>query len=559
VDELLLHEPRLDDPDRVPETAALLAALLANPAVGARAKEHAAALTEDLDRRRQALASRSAFRIPTSRSAYEVLQLRLDALRLGGVFRAARDLLSPANAATAGAGHDAADLDALALDQLRRLLAARLRALRDASTEGTERPRQRHLLREAERLARVCGGSPRTRRRLRDGQARLRREDAARRGALSTRRVLGAADGGLELLPLVGGKAANLAEIERLAGSQVVPPWFAVTHRAFEEMLASPVAVRAAGLESLIAGARTLHQAIESILGHGELGIAQRAAAIRLLWDQSRLPQDLAAEILEPCAKILDAPSGGQPLPGFVAIRSSSREEDAEAAARAGEFDTFLFVRGEAAVLDHLKRAWSGLWSERAIHNRAVLESSTERAGGGVIVQRMIFSRVAGVVQTVNVAENEPREFVINAGLGLGEGVVSGAVAADQIVVAREGDLEKGPLRFRYATADKTERVVLNREAGLGTRREETLYHQRLRPALEYVELCELVRAAARLEEAYGYPLDLEFGIEDTRLWILQARPVAVFHALLRETLDRRPLLPRSRPRVPRTHEEIAS
>ncbi len=559
VDELLLREPRLDDPDRVPETAALLAALLANPVVGARAREHAAALTEDLDRRRQALVSRSAFRIPTSRSAYEVLQLRLDALRLSEAFRAARELLPSAESAGVGSGADAADLDALALEQLRRLLAGRLRTLRDRSFDDAGRPRRRHLLREAERLAKVCGGSEGTRRRLHAARAGLAQEDDARVRSLSTRRVLGAPDGGLELLPLVGGKAANLAEIERLAGSHVVPPWFAVTHHAFEEMLASPVAVRAAGLESLIAGAHTLHEAIESILGHSELGIAQRAAAIRLLWDQSRLPEDLAAEILEACAKILAVPGDDQPLPGFVAIRSSSREEDAEAAARAGEFDTFLFVRGEAAVLDHLKRAWSGLWSERAIHNRAVLESSTEKAGGGIVVQRMIFSRVAGVVQTVNVAENEPREFVINAGLGLGEGVVSGAVAADQIVVAREGDLEKGPLRFRYATADKTERVVLNREAGLGTRREETLYHQRLRPALEYVELCELVRAAARLEEAYGYPLDLEFGIEGTRLWILQARPVAVFHALLRETLDRRPLAPRSRSRIPRAHEEIAS
>ncbi len=286
VDELLLREPRLDDPDRVPETAALLAALLANPTVGARAREHAAALTEDLDRRRQALASRSAFRIPTSRSAYEVLQLRLDALRLGEAFRAARDLL-PA-AASAGGGDDDADLDALALEQLRRLLAGRLRALRGPSSEEAERPRRRHLLREAERLAHVCGVSQHTRRRLRDGQARLDREDAVRVRALSTRRVLGAADGGLEMLPLVGGKAANLAEIERLAGSRIVPPWFAVTHRAFEEMLASPVAVRAAGLESLIAGAHTLREAIEAILGHGDLGIAQRAAAIRLLWEQSR-------------------------------------------------------------------------------------------------------------------------------------------------------------------------------------------------------------------------------------------------------------------------------
>ena len=153
----------------------------------------------------------------------------------------------------------------------------------------------------------------------------------------------------------------------------------------------------------------------------------------------------------------------------------------------------------------------------------------SERAGGGVVVQRIVWSRVSGVLQTVNVAEGEPREMVINVGLGLGEGIVSGTVAADHVVVAKEGDLERGPLRFRYVTADKREQVVFDRRAGVGTSRVECLYHQRLRPALEYVELAELVRVAARLEAAYGYPLDIEFGIEGARLFVLQARPVATF------------------------------
>jgi pyruvate,water dikinase len=70
----------------------------------------------------------------------------------------------------------------------------------------------------------------------------------------------------------------------------------------------------------------------------------------------------------------------------------------------------------------------------------------------------------------------------------------------------------------------------------------ECLYHQRLRPALEYVELAELVRVAARLEAAYGYPLDIEFGIEGEELFVLQARPVATFLSLLQETLERHPI-----------------
>jgi hypothetical protein len=72
--------------------------------------------------------------------------------------------------------------------------------------------------------------------------------------------------------------------------------------------------------------------------------------------------------------------------------------------------------------------------------------------------------------------------------------------------------------------------------------RTDVLSHQRLRAALEYVELVELVRVATRLEAAYGYPLDIEFGFEGTDLRILQVRPVPGSAAVWRDTRDRYPL-----------------
>jgi pyruvate,water dikinase len=125
----------------------------------------------------------------------------------------------------------------------------------------------------------------------------------------------------------------------------------------------------------------------------------------------------------------------------------------------------------------------------------------------------------------------------------LGEGVVSGIAAADQIIVSKEGNLEKGPLHFNYITSDKKEQVLFNKKAGFSTVLSPTLYHQRFRPALEYVELCELVAVASRLESAYGYPLDIEFGIEGTKLWILQVRPVATYLPALNETIKNYPIL----------------
>jgi pyruvate,water dikinase len=256
------------------------------------------------------------------------------------------------------------------------------------------------------------------------------------------------------------------------------------------------------------------------------------------------LPPALVGEVAAACGG-LAAPGSPEPP---VAIRSSTREEDSEAATWAGEFDTFLFVRGLEPVLEHLKLAWAGFWTERAIDRRRVLGASPLARGGGVVIQRMVDARASGVLHTVYAAAGQLREMVVNVGLGLGEGIVSGTVDVDQVLVAKQGDLLRGDLQLRYRIGDKREQVVLDRERGSGTRRQETRYHQRFRAALEYAELCDLVRAAARLEEAFVQPLDVEFALEGQSLFVLQARPIPLCDAAWRETLARHPLHPAPAP-----------
>jgi pyruvate,water dikinase len=521
------------------DRAELLSVLLRNPAAGEAARDHLVDLVRDLRARHAALAEEACRRLPTAASTHEVLARRISTLRLGEALAEALSSLhacgieprAPEGAAPAG-------IDRLAVGRLQELRTARHAVL---SALPVEDARRRHLLREIERLDLVLRRPGDTD--VRHARQCLADEDEAALAAHRDRRVVTAEEATFALHPLIGWKAANLAEVARLGASHV-PPWFAVPDRAFEEVLDAPLVGPVAEARAPVAS--TLREGVAALLARPDLDNARKSALIRALWDGAQLPGELSREVRAAYRCLAAAAGGpGEPDDGigpFVAIRSSAREEDAELAARAGEFETFLFVRGEEAVLEHLKRAWSGLWTERAIHNRALAGMGSERAGGGVVVQRIVWSRVSGVLQTVNVAEGEPREMVANVGLGLGEGIVSGTVAADHVVVAKEGDLEKGPLRFRYVTADKREQVVFDRRAGVGTSRVECLYHQRLRPALEYVELAELVAVAARLEAAYGYPLDIEFGIEGPRLFVLQARPVATFLSLLRETLERHPL-----------------
>ncbi len=507
-----------------PERGRLLALLLANPRVGEPARDHLARLHFELSRLRAEAIDLASRRIPGAATVHEVLSLRREAKRLTEVWREASEAVVRCGLPLPCAENDrSAAVDAAARSRLAKIRSDVVGILPALVESGD--PRLRHRLRTLARLDAILGvvssdpAVAAARNFLAERDRRLL--DAAR-----GKRVLRREDAGFECAPLVGWKAANLGEVARLAGPERVPPWFAVTDAAFREALRSRVGPAAGGGERPV-----LEDAIADVLAQADRDVTARSRAIAGLWAQAELPENVREEI----ERAYDSLRGEGSEDPFVAVRSSALGEDTETAARAGEFDTFLFVRGAASVTEHVKRAWAGLWSARAQDARARDGAEASEAGGGVIVQRMVDSRVSGVVQTVHAAASDAGEIVINAGLGLGEGIVSGVVGADQITIAREGDLENGPLRFRYVIGDKAEMIVRDEARGTGTHRVESRYHQRRRAALEYVELLEIVGIATRLEAAYGYPLDIEFALEDDRLWVLQARPVPGYVALERE------------------------
>jgi phosphohistidine swiveling domain-containing protein len=525
----------------------LLSIILDNRTVGKAVRDYLLTVFHGLELRKHSVIEEIRRQVPCSVHVYEILALRLKAFHLSRTIEGVSMFLRDCGFEMIPQ-HVSMDrgIDLAVKKRLKLMRAGLAQGIEEAISSESIDFRVRHLVRQVQRLDRLLDTPKDSRERVVRLKNKIVRQDKAIRERLEHRRVLGPSDGGFELYPHIGWKAANLAEVERLGGSGLVPPWFVVTNHAFTEVLDAPLGKTDMNIKG-IASAKSPRDAIRIILTQDDMDNIRKSQQIRQLWDEITLPVQLVQDVSEAYRRLAEndleeAESEEETSEPFVAIRSSAREEDAETAARAGEFDTFLFIRGERSLLHYLKMAWSGLWTERAIHNRAVLGMGSEYPGGGVIIQRNARSRVSGVLQTVNVAEGNLREMVINAGLGLGEGIVSGVVAADQIVVDKEGNMEKGPLRFRYITSDKKEQVVFNKRAGQGTILSRTLYHQRLRAAMEYIELYELVRTAALLETAYGYPLDIEFGIEGTNVRILQARPVATFMSTFRETLQYYPL-----------------
>jgi hypothetical protein len=524
----------------------LLQVLLANPLVGSVAAAAADAAGSEMIGRLKALAEQARCTIPALVRPLEVIFLRHAVLRLATALRAVHEV----HGATTG-GPDIKEIadavDDLAARRLGEVHVLLVGELQRCGTEPHDCWRRQHLLPQVSVIQRVLG-------------RRLDQEPGAWADApslpspgadgVADRLILSAADGGLELAPLIGGKAASLAEMERILGADAVPSWFAVTDRAFRLMLEVPVASTAGPDDGHAAGVPALGAAVAAVLSRTDLSISGKAAAIAALWDAAEVPAELRSAVEGAYASMIaaaererHAPAGS---PGDaerrvhaavdVAVRSSGWEEDRPDAAWAGQFLTFLNVRGTDAVLDHLKRAWAGLWAEGALLSRG---SSNVTPGGGLIVQRMVAARVAGVLHTASVATAELRVMVANVGLGLGAGVVSGEVGVDEVRMVK-GALDSAAIDVRYEIGDKGEQVVPDPSRG-GTITVATVYHQRFRAALEYSEVLELARLGTRLETVMGQPLDIEFAFEGPALRVLQARPIPLFHHALTETLRQYP------------------
>ena len=530
--ELLVQPGASASPEGRQARSRLLSVLLLDPACAKEARAAASLRLRDLSARLAAAQRIVLADLPRVVNPAEAALARLGVWKMHDALREAL-VLARAHGMVLDDPSEPGDLDAAFRVRLEEIGAILLERVDACHAEVDTRWKLRHLLPRLEEVRQVLG-----RERMPPAPSRaLELLDAGDDDGPARRLVFDQGAGGLELRPFVGGKGAFLGEIARILGSRAVPPWFSVANAAFQEVLATPAPPPV--LDRLgLARTSSLEAAIARVMERPDWESRRQSAAIHELWQAMPLP-DRLVKLISTAHRALADPARPDPP---VAVRSSACEEDSEAGNWAGEFDTFLFVVGQEALLEHVKLAWAGFWTERAIERRRTLGAPSLPRGGGIVVQRMVDARVSGVLHTVYAAAGQLREMVINVGLGLGEGIVSGTVDVDHVLVAKDGDRSGRDLRLRYRIGDKREQVVFDRERGTGTRREETRYHQRFRAAMEYVELCDLVQAASRLEEALVQPLDIEFALEGRDLFILQARPIPLFDGAWRETLARYPL-----------------
>ncbi|WP_307870809.1 rifamycin-inactivating phosphotransferase [Micromonospora sp. C51] len=308
--------------------------------------------------------------------------------------------------------------------------------------------------------------------------------------------VLGLHDIDETQLGVVGGKGAHLGVLTRIHGLGV-PAGCCVTTAAFRRVMAEVPSIddRLDQLARLDPDDRD--------------EIRTRSAEIRHAIEAVPVPVELAAAITGAVDEL-----DGQ---AAYAVRSSATAEDLPTASFAGQHDTYLNVLGAAAVVQHVRRCWASLFSERAVtyRQRNGVDHRTVRMA--VVVQRMVFPDAAGVLFTADPVTGNRKVSSVDASYGLGEALVSGLVNPDVFTV-RDGEI--------VGRAVATKQRALHALPDGGTREQAIDPQRREQPTLTDTQVVRLAQLGRRIEAHFGCPQDIEWCLVGDAFQIVQSRPI---------------------------------
>ena len=315
-------------------------------------------------------------------------------------------------------------------------------------------------------------------------------------------------------IPSVGGKNANLGEMT--SASIPVPPGFAITAYAYKKFI-----------EETNIAAKIYEIIAETVTDKNDPAQYEVASKkIRELIESTPMPKEIETAVknaYEEMNRKLDIKET------FVAVRSSATAEDLADASFAGQQETFLNIRGVKGVLQNTVKCWSSLFTPRAIFYRNEKGFAHEKVFISVGVQKMVNSRAAGVIFTLNPVTGDTSQIVIEGNYGLGEAVVSGSVTPDDFVV------DKASMKItERRLAKKTVQYIRDLKTG-HTVHEEVPEEKQQLPCVTDEEVIRLAELAKRIEKHYGKPQDIEWAIDrdiasaPQNTFIVQSRPETVW------------------------------
>lgn len=278
-------------------------------------------------------------------------------------------------------------------------------------------------------------------------------------------------------LSLVGGKGANLGALSKIEGIQV-PEGFCITTEVYKDI------IKDLPLQDM------------------------QASSIRAAIERVQVPDEIVAFV----SSLSEDET--------YAVRSSATAEDLPAASFAGQQDTYLNVKKEQ-VLAHISMCWASLFTDRAVIYREQQGFDHSKVYLSVIVQKMVFPQVSGVLFTADPVNGNRKVVSVDASFGLGEALVGGLVNADNYKV------KEGKIIDKMISCKQIQ--ILPAEGG-GTIQQDIEISRQNTPALTDEQVISLNDIGRKIAAYFGQPQDIEWCLADGAFYILQSRPVTTLY-----------------------------
>ncbi len=317
-----------------------------------------------------------------------------------------------------------------------------------------------------------------------------------------------------EDVSIAGGKGANLGEMTK-AGFPI-PPGFVLTSKAYFKH------IKENGIDTII----------KEILKNTNINdvdsLTKSAERIKELIIEADMPKDIEEEIIDAYEELCKR-EGNEV---YVAVRSSATAEDLPEASFAGQQRTFLNMKGKKDVLKAVKGCWASLFEPRAIFYREQKHFDHMKVGLAAVVQKMVNSESAGVAFTVDPISQDENVMTIEAAYGLGEAVVSGQVTPDTYLV------NKNTLEIiKKHITEQTWKYVRSKE---GNKKVDVEKEKQKAQKLSDEKIKELAKICIDIEKHYGYPQDIEWALENNKLYIVQSRAITTLNKLTNQKQEKK-------------------
>ncbi|MDA2595584.1 phosphoenolpyruvate synthase [Bacillus paranthracis] len=306
-------------------------------------------------------------------------------------------------------------------------------------------------------------------------------------------------------LSLVGGKGLNLGELSNIQGIQV-PEGFCVTTVGYEKAIEQN--------EEL----QTLLQQLTKLELEDRAQIGEMSKEIREVIMAVQIPTDVVEAVTQYLSRF-----GNEHA---YAVRSSATAEDLPYASFAGQQDTYLNIIGKEAILQHVRKCWASLFTERAVMYRMQNGFEHNQVSICVVVQKMVFPQASGILFTADPVTSNRKVLSIDASFGLGEALVSGLVSADNYKV-KEGKITETMI------ATKKLAIYAVKEGGTETKQIDSA--QQKIQTLSERQILQLEQIGRQIEAYFGCPQDIEWCLARNTFYIVQSRPITTLYPIPEE------------------------